>query len=287
MENTTHRAEPFGPGSILWDGAGDRRMLLVLGGALIMQTMHPAIGAAVGKLSVYKSDPWGRLERSLTSLQKWVYAGPGAFDEGNRLRAMHKAFKGVDEHGKQYWALDPDPWAWVHLTAHERGVTLNKYFTVPADRPDERELYREILNLGRILQVAEDKLPPTVEDYRVYFDDMVATTLEAHPTAVDVLDRMTETPPPGWIPKPLWKPFGMTAGKFQRFITIGTFPPAVRKIFGLPWSDDDERKLVRIGQAIARVVPRLPEKIRYMPIAYRARQAARRGEPLETAVKNA
>jgi uncharacterized protein (DUF2236 family) len=271
-------AEPFGPGDILWETIGDRRILLVLGGALIMQTMHPSIGHAVAERSVYKTDPWGRLERSLTSLQKWVYAGEGGIDEGNRLRAMHKAFRGVNEHGKSYSALDPEPWAWVHLTAFERGVMLERYFTLPEQRIDQHRLYPEILKLGRVLQVPEGQMPPTVEDYWRYFDEMVATTLEATPTARDVLDRMTETPPPKWFPPAIsaaWRPFGMTAGKFQRFITIGTFPPVIRKMFDLPWTDDDERKLQRVGRAIATVMPRLPERLRYLPIAYQARKAAR------------
>lgn len=275
---TTQRVEPFGPGSILWETMGDRRILLVLGGALIMQTMHPSIGHAVAERSVYKTDPWGRLERSLTSLQKWVYAGDGALEEGNRLRAMHRAFRGTDDRGTSYSALDPEPWAWVHLTAFERGVTLERYFTLPEQRQDDHALYEEALHLGRILQVPEEQLPPTVEDYWKYFDEMVATTLEAHPTARDVLDRMTETPPPKFIPPAIraaWRPFGMTAGRFQRFITVGTFPPAIRRMFDLEWSDDDERKLQRIGRAIATVFPRLPERLRYLPIAYRARKAAR------------
>src|SRR5690349_1949008 len=53
--------EPFGPGDLLWDGMGDQRLMFLLGGGLIMQVMHPAIGAAVGQQSVYRSDPWGRL----------------------------------------------------------------------------------------------------------------------------------------------------------------------------------------------------------------------------------
>ena len=278
MEAATHRAEPFGPGSILWETMGDRRILLVLGGALIMQTMHPSIGHAVAERSVYRTDPWGRLERSLISLQKWVYAGEGALEEGNRLRAMHKAFRGTDGRGTSYSALDPEPWAWVHLTAFERGITLERYFTLPEQRQDDHALYEEVLHLGRILQVPEEQLPPTVEDYWKYFDEMVATTLEAHPTAVDVLERMTETPPPKFIPPAIraaWRPFGMTAGRFQRFITVGTFPPVIRKMFDLEWSDDDERKLQRIGRAIATVMPRLPERLRYLPMAYRARKAAR------------
>ncbi|MEX2554837.1 MAG: oxygenase MpaB family protein [Actinomycetota bacterium] len=277
-ERTVAPPEPFGPGSLLWESIGDRRILLVLGGALIMQTMHPSIGHAVAARSVYKTDPWGRLERSLDSLQKWVYAGEGSFAEGERLRAMHKAFRGVDDQGTTYSALDPEPWAWVHLTAYERGITFERYFTLPGQRADERALYQEVLQLGRILQVPEHALPPTVEDYWAYFDEMVASKLEAHPTAVDVLERMTRTPRPKWFPaamEAIWKPFGLSAGTFQRFITVGTFPPAIRKMFDLEWTEDDERKLRRVGRAIAEVMPRLPERLRYLPLAYKARKAAR------------
>jgi uncharacterized protein (DUF2236 family) len=271
--------ETFGPGSLLWDGMGDQRILLLLGGALIMQTMHPVIGDAVDDRSTYRTDPWGRYERSITSVQKWVYGGPHAIEEGLRLRRLHATIKGVGATGRPFDALDPEPYAWVHLTAFERGVTLNRYFfRQPYSSEEERRLYAEILQLGRILCVPEEMMPPTVEDYRRYFDDMVATTLEAHPTALDVLSRLERTPMPRSLPPALrfaWGPFGRSSGRFQRFVTVGTFPPAVRELLGLSWSDKDERRLQRIGRLIARTFPRLPERVRYLPIAYRARQAAR------------
>jgi uncharacterized protein (DUF2236 family) len=166
----------------------------------------------------------------------------------------------------------------VHLTAFERALTLNRYFVLPETTPDdERRLYDEILRLGRILQVPTDALPPTVEDYWAYFDEMVATTLEAHPSALDVLSRMERTPVPRSLPgsiRLLWRPFGWSAGKFQRFVTVGTFPPSIRAKLGLAWSADDERRLRRVGRLIARSFPHLPERIRYMPMAYRARRRA-------------
>src|SRR3954447_13571437 len=109
--------QPLGPGSMLWDGTGDHRMLLVLGGALVMQVMHPQIGAAVGHQSVYRTDPWGRLTRSLTSLQLWVYGGPEAIKEGRRLRELNKPISGVDDQGRRSPALSPEPYAWVFLSA--------------------------------------------------------------------------------------------------------------------------------------------------------------------------
>ncbi|MFI6324141.1 oxygenase MpaB family protein [Nonomuraea sp. NPDC050556] len=264
--------KPFGPGSMLWEGMGDARLMFVLGGALILQVMHPAIGAAVGEQSVYKTDPWGRLSRSITSLQTWVYGGAGAIEEGRRLREMHKDISGIDSQGRKYHALSAEPYAWVHLTAFERAVTMARYFGEPYTPEEERRVYAEILQLGAILQVPERMFPPTVEDYWAYFDDMVEHTLEDHPTAHDVLDVARSVGPPPHVPRALWKPVGLGSGRLNVFVTTGTLPPAVREKLGLAWTARDERRLRALGRTVAAVAPRLPERVRYLPIAYRARR---------------
>ncbi|MEV5559154.1 oxygenase MpaB family protein [Nonomuraea wenchangensis] len=269
--------EPFGPGSMHWDTAGEYRNLLVAGSALVLQTMHPAVGAAVAEHSTYKSDPWGRLNRTLTSVQTWVYGGEDGLAEGRRLREIHRTISGVDERGRPYHALNAEAWAWVHLTLFERFVALNRHFGTPLTGAQQRRLYAESRQLGHILRVPERELPADLEDYWRYFDRMVAERLEPHPTALDVLSAMRGAPAPPGLPAPLrrlWTPVGAGAGEFSHFVTVGTLPPAVRDKLGLRWTVKDERRLRRVGQAVAALTPRLPERLRYMPIAYRARRAA-------------
>ncbi|MGA5759356.1 oxygenase MpaB family protein [Nonomuraea bangladeshensis] len=270
--------EPFGPGSMHWETAGEYRNLLVAGSALVLQTMHPAVGAAVAQHSTYKSDPWGRLNRTLESVQTWVYGGEAGPAEGRRLREIHRTIRGVDERGRPYHALNAEAWAWVHLTLFERFVALNRHFGTPLTGAEQRRLYVESQQLGRMLRVPERELPADLDDYWRYFDRMVAERLEPHPTALDVLSVMRGTPAPPGLPAPLrrlWTPVGAGAGEFNHFVTVGTLPPAVRDKLGLRWTIRDERRLRRVGQAVAALTPRLPERLRYMPIAYRARRAAR------------
>ncbi|GIH28898.1 hypothetical protein Aph01nite_72080 [Acrocarpospora phusangensis] len=272
------RVEPFRPGSLLWDGMGDRRLMLVLGGALVMQVMHPQIGAAIGQQSVYRTDPWGRLDRSLTSLLTWVYGGPDAVEEGHRLRALHKDISGTDDQGRKYHALSAEPYAWVHLTAFERSVTVARYFGEELTPEQERRTYEEIKQLGRILQVPERMFPATVADYWAYFDDMVANTLEDHPTAHDVLDAARRTVAPPYLPgalRRLWGRHALGANRVNLFLIVGTLPPAVRDKLGLAWTAADERRLRRLGRVVATVAPRLPERLRYLPLAYQARVRSR------------
>ncbi|NRQ37462.1 DUF2236 domain-containing protein [Nonomuraea sp. NN258] len=268
--------EPFGPGSMHWDTAGEYRNLLMAGSALVLQTMHPAVGAAVAEHSTYKDDPWGRLTRTLTSVQKWVYGGAEGPEEGRRLRELHKEISGVDEQGRHYHALNGEAWAWVHLSLFERFIALNRHFGTPFSGEQERRLYEESRHLGRILRVPERELPADVTAFWDYFDHMVADRLEAHPTALDVLAVMRGTPAPPQLPRPLrrlWTPVGVSSGEFNHFVTVGTLPPLVREKLGLTWTTRDERRLRHLGRAVAALTPRLPERLRYMPIAYRARKA--------------
>ncbi|MFD6986541.1 oxygenase MpaB family protein, partial [Streptomyces sp. NPDC059956] len=108
--------EPPPPGGVLWTIAGDVRALLMLPAAFTLQVAHPAIGAGVDEHSVFRTDPWGRGERSLRSVQLWVYGGADAAAEGRRVRRLHKEIQGTDTRGRRYHSLDPACYAWVHAT---------------------------------------------------------------------------------------------------------------------------------------------------------------------------
>ncbi|WP_214323525.1 oxygenase MpaB family protein [Nonomuraea sediminis] len=267
--------EPFGPGSMHWETAGEYRNLFVAGSALVIQTMHPAVGAAVAEHSTYKTDPWGRLNRTLTSVQTWVYGGQDGPAEGLRLRELHRLINGVDERGRGYHALNGEAWAFVHLSLFERFIVLRRYFGTPYSTRQQERLYEEARHLGRILRVPEREMPRDLRAFWAYFDDMVANRLEAHPTALDVLAQLRRSPKPPGLPEALWKPFGMGTGEFNYFVTVGMLPPAVRQKLGLTWTAREERRLRQVGRAVAVIAPRLPERLRYMPIAYHARRAAR------------
>ncbi|QFG26165.1 oxygenase MpaB family protein [Actinomadura sp. WMMB 499] len=273
---------PFGPGSILWDTMGLYSSAVAGNSVFILQSMHPAIGTVVDRLSSFRTDPVGRAMRSFASVQTWVYGGQDAIDEGRRLREMHKPLSAVDEDGNRHHALSAEPWAWVHLTGFYAAVTASRYFAPePMSEEEQRQVYAEFLDLGRILQVPERMFPATIADYWDYFDDMVENTLVPHKVALEVLDRMDQVPPnvPARL-RPVVAPLSLVGGRLGRLITVGTLPPAARAKLGLSWSGADERRLRAVGAVIGRSTPLLPERLRYMPIAYRAREAARAQEKL-------
>jgi uncharacterized protein (DUF2236 family) len=74
----------------------------------------------------------------------------------------------------------------------------------------------------------------------------------------------------------LWPPVGRSAGRFGHWLTVGTFPPEVRAILGLPWSAADQRRLERFAAGVRAIGPQLPERLRYHPYAHDARRLERR-----------
>ncbi|MFD4475531.1 oxygenase MpaB family protein [Streptomyces sp. NPDC058471] len=269
---------PPPPDGILWDIAGDVRALLALPAALTMQVAHPAVGAGVDTYSVFRTDPWGRGERSLLSLQTWVYGGESAAEEGRRLRELHQHIRGTDAHGRDYHALTPAYYAWVHATGFPVYHHAQKYLGRPFTEAQERQLYAEWLQVGRILGIHDRDMPQTIEEFWPYYAKVLADELEETEVVRDLVATDRPVPPPDRGPyllrvtlRALWPLLLPPLARFRRFITIGLMPPDARAAIGLPWTDAQERRLCRLGRVIRTVTPRLPERLRYLPLARRAR----------------
>ena len=82
----------FGPGSLTWRVNGEAVLLLGGGRALILQVAHPKVAAGVAEFSDYRSDPWGRLYRTLELTLAIVFGEPEASQAASRrLRRVHAA----------------------------------------------------------------------------------------------------------------------------------------------------------------------------------------------------
>ncbi len=115
---------------------------------------------------------------------------------------------------------------------------------------------------------------------------MVANTLVPHKVAHEVLGQMSQVPPT--VPKLLHAavaPLSEAGGRLGRLITVGTLPEAAREARAVV-ERGGRAPLRLVAQVIGRSTPLLPERVRYMPIAYRARQAARAQERLERALEH-
>ena len=95
---------------------GDAAMFVGGLRALLIQSMHPVAMTAVAQHSDYRTDPWGRLQRTSTFLAATTYGSAQDAELAlNRVRRIHARISGAGPGGLPYRADDPRLLRWVHV----------------------------------------------------------------------------------------------------------------------------------------------------------------------------
>jgi len=272
-----------GPESVTWRFASDTRLYFVMLYALLLQVAHPVVGAGVRDFSDFEERPWNRLLRTIDYVTVLVYGGPDAIAMGRRLRALHKGFQGVREDGQQYYALEPEAYAWVHATLLETYVAGHERFGRPMRLDQKERFYREYRGLGRLIGVRERDLPETWAGFREYFEETCAEQL-VHTASVDRVLAATqgEVPPPLPImPELLWRAMRVPARRAMWLGGVGMLTPELRERFGVVWTTADDTQFRAVGRISRSLTPVLPKPLRIVgPAQLRVRRRAFARGPL-------
>lgn len=106
----------FTPSDPIWRVHADASMFVGGLRALLLQSLHPLAMAGVAGHSGYRSDPWGRLQRTSHFLATTTF---GTIEHAERAIAqvtdIHLRVRGKAEDGRPYAASDPHLLDWVHL----------------------------------------------------------------------------------------------------------------------------------------------------------------------------
>ncbi len=92
---------------------------MMVGGirALLLQSLHPVAMQGVGEHSDFRSDPLGRLRRTVFFLGTTTYCSLEQAEAAiDAVRRVHLGVSGVTPEGRRYRADDADLLAWVHAT---------------------------------------------------------------------------------------------------------------------------------------------------------------------------
>lgn len=273
---------PLGPESLTWRLGFPRTALLFAGRALMMQVSHPVIGAGVRDFSDFTRDPWGRLDRTLRSLQVQLFGGGQLLDEAQRLRELHRTIKGTGFHGERYSALQPEAWAWVHMSNFDTALRYNDRLVRTLSPAEKATLYREWRQVGLVLGIKDAQLPDSVEEVSGYVDEMVRTRLEHTPTCDTVLKALElrrVDPPNPLVPRQVWRAVKPLGRSVLHDATVGLLPPELRHKLGHTWTARDEARLNRTLTAVRIASRAVPERALHYPRGYHAMQRARAVRP--------
>jgi uncharacterized protein (DUF2236 family) len=254
------------PGGVTWRIAGDGRLFAASGYSLLLQVMHPSVGAGVTQHSNFKADPWDRLLRTLDYTSSVIYGGPElAWETGRRVRQMHKRIFGVRPDGERYHALDPGPYAWVHATLGEAIIRGHATFCSPRLHPAELgRFWGEWRRMGRLIGVRDTDLPETWSAVLAYFDAIVERELQGTDAARDVLAALRDpaAPPLAWMRESIWRLVRWPSTWAGWLATVGLLPPVLRERLGVSWRTDHELRFRLLARVLRASGPLLPPPAR-------------------------
>jgi uncharacterized protein (DUF2236 family) len=230
----------FTPDDPIWRVHADASMFPGGIASLLLQSLHPLAMAGVAGHSGYKSDPWGRLQRTSHYIAATTY---GTVEDAtaaiDRVRSIHERIRGRDHLGRPYRAGDPHLLLWVHAAEIDSFLRAHQAFGARPLTPAECDRYVEQTTVAaRLLGVVDPPtdvlgLRGTLEGYR--------PELEATAAAREAARFLLLNPPLPLIARP---GYGMLASG-----GVSLLPPWARTMLGIPLPKPLARCMARpLGQ---------------------------------------
>jgi len=220
----------------IWRVHADASMFVGGIRALLLQSLHPLAMAGVAGHSGYRSDPWGRLQRTSSFLATTTF---GTIADAERViatvRGIHERVRGKAPDGRSYAASDPHLLGWVHATEADSFLTAYQRHGRGRLTPAEADLFVE--QSGRVsahLGVLDP--PTTVAGLRAVLDQY-RPELKGTPEAFEAARFLLLQPPLTWSNKIGYA--ALAAG------AVALLPPWARRMLRLPVLPITDRLVAR------------------------------------------
>jgi uncharacterized protein (DUF2236 family) len=221
----------FGPGSVTWRVHAEPIMAVAGLRSLYLQALHPVAVAGMVQNSAYKSDPWGRLLRTIQYVGTTIYGTTAQAEAaGRRVRTLHARLTAVDPDTGETLRIDrPDLLRWVHVTEVESYLSTARRAGVALSAADADAYYAEQRRTAALVGLDPATVPGSVTEVEEYYQ-AIRPQLRITKDAADTLLFLTVPPMPrrlGLTPVRLGY-FGVAA------TAIGLLPRWARRMYGMP-----------------------------------------------------
>ncbi len=226
--------------------------VLLFGGgrALLLEIAHPLVAAGVAEHSSFRSDPYGRLRRTLDALHAIVFGSRrDAIDAARSVERAHARVRGRlaaatarFPAGTPYDGRDPELVRWVWATLVDTAWVVYERFVAPLAPEARRAFYADHQVVGRLFGVPPALVPRDWSAFRAWFDGVVAS------------DLLEVTPLAREIGRAVFEPTaGTPHGRLARSITAALLPERLRGPFELPWDADRAARLDSLVESVRRL----------------------------------
>ena len=116
--------------------------------ALLLQTLHPLAMAGVAEHSDYRSDPFGRLQRTAEFLAATTFGPVDVAQHAvDRVNAVHRTVTGTAPDGTPYAASDPHLLRWVHVAEIDSFLAAYQAYGAGRLTPEQADGYVNDMSL--------------------------------------------------------------------------------------------------------------------------------------------
>ncbi len=221
----------------IWRVHSDASMFIGGITALLLQSLHPLAMAGVAGHSGYKSDPWGRLQRTSHYLATTTFGTIADAEHAiGNVRAIHERVRGKDVHGRPYRASDPRLLSWVHLA--EADSFLRAYQEFGAEPLTEIEADTYVMQTARTARLLGVLAPPLTVRTLGEQLDAFRPQLEASPEALEAARFLLLDPPLPLLARPGYATLASGAVSllpgWARGMLRLSLPDGVAAVVGMP-----------------------------------------------------
>jgi uncharacterized protein (DUF2236 family) len=214
--------------------------------ALLLQSLHPLAMAGVAGHSDYRSDPWGRLQRTSFFLAVTTYGLAEDADAAvGRVQEVHAHVRGTAADGRPYAAGDPHLLRWVHVAEVDSFLrTYQRYGVAPLDASGRDGYVADMARVARAFGVVD---PPETEAELAQQLAAYRPELQGTPQARSAARFLLVRPP---LPAMARPPYAVLAGA-----AVSSLPRWARWPLRLPWLPVTEAAVVRpAGATVVRTL---------------------------------
>lgn len=263
----------FGPDSVTWRVHAEPILALAGLRALYLQAVHPRAIAGVAQNSDYRTDPWGRLMRTITYVVTVVYGTTAeAQAAGERVRRVHARMRAVEPDTGEMFRLDePDLLRWVHVTEVESFLSTARRAGLRLSDGEADGYYAEQRRTAALMGLDPQTVPGSVAEVAEYYQ-RVRPQLRLTRYAAEAA-LFLSTPPMPWR-------LGYTPARLAWFgvagLAVGMLPAWARRIYGLPGLPSTELSASLSVRALRATLGALPHRLFEGPIYKSAMARAER-----------
>jgi uncharacterized protein (DUF2236 family) len=238
--------------------------------SILLQVAHPLIAAGIADHSHFRSGARvavSRLRGTIRSMLALAYGDAAAYAGSiATIRAIHtrvhgrlRQTTGVYPAGTPYSAEDPALVLWVHATFLESALLVYERLVAPISAADRDAYCDEAAGVALAIGARPNEVPRTWAALEQYLETEYASgRIVVGDDARLVADAVMFPPLSVITGGPAW---------FNRLITLGLLPPAVRDQYRYRWDGTRARQFERTVRSMRAVRAVLPRALAWWPDA--------------------